>query len=69
MSKTRQSRQKKKTGTLVRIVFWLSLVLLIARLVWVLPAALNHHRTKQAETPSAGQTEPETSPTKLAPNS
>jgi len=41
------SRQKKKSGPLIRIVFWLSLLLLVVRLIWVLPAALDHHRTKQ----------------------
>lgn len=41
-------RPKKPTGPLIRIVFWLSLLLLAARLIWVLPAALEHHRSKQS---------------------
>lgn len=47
MSNSPLSRQKKKSGSLIRIVFWLSLVLLVARLIWVLPAAFDHHRAKQ----------------------
>ncbi|MBT0720329.1 DUF2633 family protein [Rosenbergiella collisarenosi] len=35
---------------MIRIVFWLSLVLLVARLIWVLPAAFDHHRAKQEST-------------------
>ncbi|WKX25653.1 YfgG family protein [Tatumella ptyseos] len=55
MNNSPLSRQKKKSGSLVRIVFWLSLVLLVARLIWVLPAAFDHHRAKQESTGAATQ--------------
>ncbi|WP_241647433.1 YfgG family protein [Rosenbergiella metrosideri] len=57
MNNSPLNRQKKKSGSLIRIVFWLSLVLLVARLIWVIPAAFEHHRAKQE---SAG-TEPKVS--------
>ncbi|MBT0727639.1 DUF2633 family protein [Rosenbergiella australiborealis] len=52
-------RQKKKTARLIRVVFWLSLLLLLARLIWVLPAAFEHHKAKkmaaQVENMSVGK--------------
>lgn len=53
---------KKRTSVLVRIVLSLSLLLLMARLVWVLPAALDHYlANKRAQTvvPGAIVTQPE----------
>ena len=58
MTHSSRHRQKKKTGPLVRIVFWLSLCLLVARLIWVLPAAFDHHRTKQAAAQEAAVSGP-----------
>ena len=65
MNKSPLSRQKKKTGSLIRIVFWLSLVLLVARLIWVLPAAFDHHQAKQE---SAGAEPKVSAPSQATPS-
>lgn len=49
-------RRHKKNGQMTRIVLLISFIILVARLAWTIPGAIEHHQQKKAipEPPAIG---------------
>ncbi|WP_442897176.1 YfgG family protein [Erwinia sp. CGal63] len=43
-------RKRRKTSRMTRIVLLVSFIILAARLIYVLPGAIEHHKQKKQET-------------------
>lgn len=41
-------RKRQKTGTLTRIILFVSFIILLGRLIYVIPGAFEHHQQKKA---------------------
>ena len=41
-------RKRQKTGTITRIILFISFIILLGRLVYVVPGAIEHHQQKKA---------------------
>lgn len=41
-------RRRQKTGTMTRIVLLISFIILFSRLIFILPAAFEHHQQQKA---------------------
>ncbi|MEJ4045168.1 YfgG family protein [Erwinia sp. SLM-02] len=41
-------RKRQKTGTMTRIILFVSFIILIGRLIYVVPGAIEHHQQKKA---------------------
>lgn len=44
-------RRRKKTETMTRIVLLISFIILVARLAYTIPGAIEHHQQKKAIQP------------------
>ncbi|MBE5252104.1 YfgG family protein [Mixta mediterraneensis] len=42
------SRRRQKTGTMTRIVLLISFIILFSRMIFILPAAFEHHQQKKS---------------------
>ncbi|WP_130831004.1 YfgG family protein [[Erwinia] mediterraneensis] len=42
-------RRRHKTGTMTRIVLLISFIILIGRLIFTIPGAIEHHQLKKAD--------------------
>jgi len=42
-------RKRQKTGKITRIILFVSFVILLGRLIYVIPAAFEHHQQKKVE--------------------
>ncbi|WP_288476828.1 YfgG family protein [uncultured Pantoea sp.] len=40
-------RRRQKTGTMTRIVLLISFIILVSRLIFILPAAFEHHQQQK----------------------
>ncbi|MCG7388930.1 MULTISPECIES: YfgG family protein [Pantoea] len=47
------SRRRPKSGSFTRIVLLISFIILVSRLIFILPAAFEHHQQKKAAPQSA----------------
>ena len=50
MNRAMPFRKQRKTSRMTRIVLLVSFIILAARLLYVLPGAIEHHKQKQQET-------------------
>lgn len=50
MNRAMPFRKHRKTGRMTRIVLLVSFIILAARLLYVLPGAIEHHQQKKQET-------------------
>nr|WP_234472058.1 MULTISPECIES: YfgG family protein [Erwiniaceae] len=41
-------RKRQKTGTITRIILFVSFIILLGRLIYVVPGAIEHHKQKKA---------------------
>lgn len=46
-------RKRQKTGRMTRIILLVSFIILVGRLIYVVPGAINHHQQKKAAQPVA----------------
>ena len=49
MNRAMPFRKQRKTSRMTRVVLLVSFIILAARLLYVLPGALEHHKQKQQE--------------------
>ncbi|MEI2267214.1 YfgG family protein [Erwinia sp. CGal63] len=50
MNRAMPFRKRRKTSRMTRIVLLVSFIILAARLIYVLPGAIEHHKQKKQET-------------------
>jgi len=43
-------RKRQKTGRMTRIILFVSFIILVGRLVYVVPGAIEHHKQKKQDT-------------------
>lgn len=48
MNSAISSRRRQKTGTMTRIVLLISFIILFSRLIFILPAAFEHHQQQKS---------------------
>ncbi|ORM70662.1 hypothetical protein HA48_17355 [Pantoea wallisii] len=48
MNSAISARRRPKTGTMTRIVLLISFFILVGRLIFIIPGAIEHHQQKQA---------------------
>ncbi|WP_158150593.1 YfgG family protein [Pantoea ananatis] len=53
MNSALSPRRRKKSVSMTRIVLFISFIILFSRLVFILPAAFEHHQQKQTDSPPA----------------
>ncbi|MFS2222095.1 YfgG family protein [Pantoea sp. B65] len=54
MNNAMSGHRRRKTGPMTRIVLLISFIILLARLIYTIPGAIEHHQQKKAlpETPA-----------------
>ncbi|MCU5774001.1 YfgG family protein [Erwiniaceae bacterium BAC15a-03b] len=60
MNNAMHIQRHKKTGQMTRIVLLISFIILLGRLIYTIPGAIEHHQQKNAPTPAI--TAPVTTP-------
>ncbi|MCW1875318.1 YfgG family protein [Erwinia sp. INIA-01] len=48
MNSAMSFRKRQKTGTITRIILFVSFIILLGRLIYVVPGAIEHHKQKKA---------------------
>ncbi|WP_409074733.1 YfgG family protein [Pantoea sp. C3] len=48
MNSALSPRRRQKTGTMTRIVLLISFIILVSRLIFLMPAAFEHHQQKKS---------------------
>lgn len=52
MNSAMSSRKRQKTGRMTRVILLVSFIILLGRLIYVVPGAIEHHQQKKLTPPA-----------------